>query len=126
MGQEACHGRGGWSRSGIRCLRFYDTLTRDAGQDRCYTPRMERPITILYFAWLREMIGCAQQSLPLPAGVTTVADLMRYLGETSPAHEAAFAPNRKVRCAVNQEFADPETPIHPGAEIGFFPPVTGG
>jgi molybdopterin synthase sulfur carrier subunit len=31
-----------------------------------------------------------------------------------------------VRCAVNQEFADPATRIGPGDEVAFFPPVTGG
>ena len=87
---------------------------------------MEKPLTILYFAWLREQIGTARQELPLPQGVATVAGLIAHLAAQSPAHEAAFAPNRKVRCAVNQEFATPDTAIHPGDEIGFFPPVTGG
>jgi sulfur-carrier protein len=87
---------------------------------------MQPPLTILYFAWLRELIGTATQTLPLPEGVTTVAALIHYLARTSPAHAKAFAPDRKVRCAVNQEFATPDTPIAPGDEIGFFPPVTGG
>jgi molybdopterin converting factor subunit 1 len=87
---------------------------------------MERLLTILYFAWLREQIGTSRHDLPLPEGVTTVAGLMAHLAASSPAHASAFAPNRKVRCAVNQEFAGPETPVHPGDEIGFFPPVTGG
>lgn len=30
------------------------------------------------------------------------------------------------RLAVNQEFADLETPIHDGDEIAFIPPVSGG
>ena len=33
---------------------------------------------------------------------------------------------RTVRCAVNQEFAEPATLVHPGDEVAFFPPVTGG
>lgn len=87
---------------------------------------MEKPLTVLYFAWLREQIGTARQELPLPPHVTTVAQLMRHLAAASPAHAAAFAPERKVRCAVNQEFAGPDTPVAAGDEIGFFPPVTGG
>jgi molybdopterin converting factor subunit 1 len=87
---------------------------------------MQRPLTILYFAWLRELVGTSTQTLPLPEGVTTVATLMQHLAKTSPAHAAAFSPERKVRCAVNQEFARPDTPISSGDEIGFFPPVTGG
>jgi sulfur-carrier protein len=31
-----------------------------------------------------------------------------------------------VRCAVNQDFADPTARVGPGDEIAFFPPVTGG
>lgn len=87
---------------------------------------MEKPLTILYFAWLREQIGTTRQDLPLPPGVGTVAGLITWLAAQSSAHAAAFAPARKVRCAVNQEFATPDTAIHPGDEIGFFPPVTGG
>jgi molybdopterin converting factor subunit 1 len=87
---------------------------------------MQKPLTILYFAWLREQIGTSSQDLPLPEGVTTVAALMAHLAAHSPAHATAFDPSRKVRCAVNQEFAGPNTPIDPGDEIGFFPPVTGG
>ncbi len=87
---------------------------------------MQKPLTILYFAWLREQIGTPRQELPLPVGVTTVGSLMDWLVKTSATHATAFAPNRKVRCAVNQEFAGPETPVLPGDEIGFFPPVTGG
>jgi len=87
---------------------------------------MEKPITILYFAWLREQLGTARQDLQIPPGVTTVKDLINHLAQTSQAHAAAFSPTRKVRCAVNQEFADPSSPVRPGDEVGFFPPVTGG
>jgi sulfur-carrier protein len=87
---------------------------------------MQKPLTILYFAWLRELIGTSTQSMPLPDGITSVAALMRHLAATSPAHAAAFSPDRKVRCAVNQSFATPDAAIAPGDEIGFFPPVTGG
>jgi hypothetical protein len=87
---------------------------------------MKKPLTILYFAWLRETIGLSGEELPLPDGAATVADLVRHLSQRGPAYATAFAPSRKVRCAVNQEFADPATAIGPGDEIGFFPPVTGG
>ena len=38
----------------------------------------------------------------------------------------AFAPGKRWRVAVNQQMADPATPLKPGDEIAFFPPVTGG
>jgi molybdopterin synthase sulfur carrier subunit len=31
-----------------------------------------------------------------------------------------------VRVAVNQEHVDLDHPVHPGDEVAFFPPVTGG
>lgn len=87
---------------------------------------MNKPLQILYFAWLREQIGVAEEALPLPGGVATVADLIAHLSARGAGYATAFGPQRKVRCAVNQEFADPSTPVHPGDEVGFFPPVTGG
>lgn len=86
----------------------------------------EAPLTILYFAWLRERVGATQEHLPVPAGVATVGDLIVWLSGRSPGHASAFANRRTVRCAVNQEFADPAAPIGPGDEVAFFPPVTGG
>ena len=41
-------------------------------------------------------------------------------------HAAAFQNRKTVRCAVNQEFADNGSPVRPGDEVAFFPPVTGG
>ena len=86
----------------------------------------ETPVTILYFAWLRERTGTSQESLVPPAGVGTVGDLIAWLAERSPGHASAFANRRTVRCAVNQDFADPTTRVSPGDEVAFFPPVTGG
>jgi len=83
-------------------------------------------VRVLYFAWLRERVGRAEEALPLPAGIATVGALMAWLQERDPAHAAAFANSRLVRVAVNQEFADPDAPIGDGDEIAFFPPVTGG
>jgi molybdopterin converting factor subunit 1 len=81
---------------------------------------------ILYFAWLRERVGTAEERIALPPDVSTVGELVALLRERSPGHAAAFAAARTVRCAVNQEFADPGTQIRPGDEVAFFPPVTGG
>lgn len=86
----------------------------------------EAPLTILYFAWLRERTGVSQESVAPPAGVGTVGELVTWLAKRSPGHASAFANRRTVRCAVNQEFADPVTRVGPGDEVAFFPPVTGG
>jgi sulfur-carrier protein len=85
----------------------------------------EAPLNILYFAWLRERIGTPEETLPLPPGVASVAELIEWLKAKSPVYAAAFD-TRSIRCAVNQAFADPSTPLSPGDEVAFFPPVTGG
>jgi molybdopterin synthase sulfur carrier subunit len=87
---------------------------------------IDAPLTILYFAWLRERTGTAEETVTPPADVRTVGDLNAWLAERSPGHASAFANRRTVRCAVNQDFADPAAPIGPGDEVAFFPPVTGG
>ena len=83
-------------------------------------------LRILYFAWLRERTGMGEEEVRLPEGVATVGDLVAWLGARGPGFRAAFANTRTVRCAVNQDFATPETAVHPGDEVAFFPPVTGG
>jgi sulfur-carrier protein len=80
-------------------------------------------ITVLYFAWLRERTGVSEESVSLPATVMTVADLVDVLAAR---HATAFQNRRAIRCAVNQEFADPATVLQAGDEVAFFPPVTGG
>jgi len=85
-----------------------------------------RSLHLLYFAWLRERVGRSEETLDLPEGVATVASLTEWLRGRGDGFAAAFAPGVPVRCAVNQEFAGPDTPIAAGDEVAFFPPVTGG
>jgi molybdopterin synthase sulfur carrier subunit len=87
---------------------------------------MAGPLSILYFAWLRERIGVSEEKLSPPESVATVADLMGWLASLDQRHASAFKDSRTVRCAVNQEFADLATILRPGDEVAFFPPVTGG
>ncbi len=81
---------------------------------------------VLYFAWLRTRIGHAEEDVDLPPSVTTVAELVDHLRGLSDAHAAALADMKAVRCAVNQDFAQPDAAISAGDEVAFFPPVTGG
>ena len=98
----------------------------DASNPRGLADDERSPLTILWFAWLRERTGTAEEHLSPPAEVATVGALIDWLSARSPRHAAAFQNRRAVRCAVNQDFADPATPILPGDEVAFFPPVTGG
>jgi len=81
---------------------------------------------VLYFAWLRERVGVAEETVAPPEAVRTVAALAAWLAARSEGHAAAFAERGAIRCAVNQDFATPDTPVSPGDEVAFFPPVTGG
>jgi len=82
-------------------------------------------VKILYFASLREALGCAGETLELPPGVATVAALRSHLAARGEAW-AALETHRNLRSAVNQRVAGPEAPVASGDEVAFFPPVTGG
>ena len=81
---------------------------------------------VLYFAWMRERMGRSEEDLSPPPGVATVGALVEWLRARDAAGTAAFAQAAVVRAAVNQEFAQPDTPVRDGDEVAFFPPVTGG
>jgi molybdopterin converting factor subunit 1 len=84
------------------------------------------PLKILYFAWLRERTGRAEEEIALPDGVGSVGELMAWLRARDAAHAAAFVNPRVIRAAVNHVFAGPDTALVAGDEVAFFPPVTGG
>lgn len=81
---------------------------------------------VLYFAWLRQRVGFAEEEVAPPASVADVAQLMAWLARRSDGHAAAFAEPGQVRAAIDQEFAAADAPIGAATEIAFFPPVTGG
>src|SRR5258706_12150069 len=69
----------------------------------CDWPREEADVKLLYFAWLRQKIGRAEEQMSPPASVTTVASLVDYLRTRGAGYEAAFQDLKLIRCAVNQE-----------------------
>jgi len=81
-------------------------------------------IKVLYFAGLREQLGTAGEDLEVSPA--TVAGLRSMLMARGGAWQSALAQGKALRVAVNQEMAQPSTPVKPGDEIAFFPPVTGG
>jgi molybdopterin synthase sulfur carrier subunit len=83
-------------------------------------------LKLLFFARLREDLGTSLEELTLPADVGTVAALRAHLLARGGAWATALAHGRALRVSVNHEMADPTTPVKPGDEIAFFPPVTGG
>jgi sulfur-carrier protein len=83
-------------------------------------------VTLLYFASLRETVGTGRESLDLPSTVNTVASLIEFLVLRGPQWREALQVSKGVKCALNQEVVDIDTALADGAEIAFFPPVTGG
>jgi molybdopterin synthase sulfur carrier subunit len=83
-------------------------------------------IKLLYFAGLREQVGTRGEDLEVSPEVTTVAGLRTLLMNRGGAWQTALAQGKALRVAVNQEMAQPATPVKPGDEVAFFPPVTGG
>lgn len=81
---------------------------------------------LLYFAWVRERVGVAEEDVEVPAAVTTVGALLDWLATRSPGHAAALADRGAVRVGVDQDFAATDTSIVGASEIAIFPPVTGG
>lgn len=81
-------------------------------------------IHVRYFASLREALG-PQETVELPAG-STLGQLRDQLLARAGRHAEVLARGRALRCALNQTMADENTPVPEGAEVAFFPPVTGG
>ena len=83
-------------------------------------------IRLLYFAWVREKVGRADETVELPREVETVADLVRWLRTRGPEYAAAFERGDVIRCAIDQNHVKPAAAVRGAREIAFFPPVTGG
>lgn len=87
---------------------------------------MSEPVTLVYFAWVREKIGRAREEVVLPGSVQTVADLIEWLRSRGPEYENAFARAGVIRSAINQTHVKASASLKDAREIAFFPPVTGG
>ena len=80
-------------------------------------------ITVLFFATLRDVIGARSLALQLDEGVTNIKQLRAALTARYP----AAADNLAVAlAAINEEFAFDHDSFADGAEVAFFPPVSGG
>lgn len=73
---------------------------------------------MIYFASLRESMGRLEEHL-VAEGLHCVGDVWRAVDQNRPMPQ-------RVLCAVNKDYATPETPVRDGDEVAFFPPVTGG
>jgi molybdopterin synthase sulfur carrier subunit len=83
-------------------------------------------VKLLYFAWLRARIGCAEEEIELAPDIKDVAGLLDWLRSRGGRYAEALRDLSVVRVAVNQDYVGAEHPVREGDEIAIFPPVTGG
>ncbi len=81
---------------------------------------------LVYFAWVRERVGLAEEVVDIPGDICTVADLVAWLATRGEHYANAFAQPDVVRAAIDHTHVKPGTAIAGAREIAFFPPVTGG
>jgi molybdopterin synthase sulfur carrier subunit len=83
-------------------------------------------LKLVYFAWVRERVGKAEEEIVPPPSVTTVAELMNWLGGRGEEYAHAFENPKVIRAAIDKSHVRPDTAIAGAREIAFFPPMTGG
>lgn len=81
---------------------------------------------LLYFAWVRERVGKAEEVLDVPSEVRTVGELMTHLARQGDNYASAFGNTKFIRAAVDRAHVRHDAPISGAGEIAFFPPMTGG
>jgi molybdopterin synthase catalytic subunit len=74
-------------------------------------------VRVRLFAMLRERAGAGEIELELPDDAR-VQDALDQV--------ARLTAGVKVVMAINEEYADPQSPLHPGDQLALIPPVSGG
>lgn len=83
-------------------------------------------LTIVYFAWVREMIGLDEERVARAQPGMTIADMVERLVERGSPYAQALSDPSRLRAALDQQFAPLDTVIGDARELALFPPVTGG
>jgi molybdopterin synthase sulfur carrier subunit len=81
---------------------------------------------VLYFAWIRERVGKAEEDVSPPASVATVGELVQWLAGRGEEYAYAFENPKVVRAAIDRVHVQPQAAIKGAREIALFPPMTGG
>lgn len=79
-------------------------------------------VKLLFFATLRDRAGTKSAEVELPDG-TTVAALKDRISQDFPNLKSSIP---SVLVAINREYAPDEMIVPDGADVAFFPPVSGG
>jgi len=81
---------------------------------------------IKYFAWVRERVGKAEETIEPPASVRTVGELIGWLSGLDEGYAHAFENPQVIRAAIDHAHVRPDVAIAGAREIALFPPMTGG
>jgi sulfur-carrier protein len=81
---------------------------------------------LIYFAWVRERVGKAEEEVAPPPSIATVADLVEWLAGRGEEYAHAFENRKVIRAAIDRRHVPPNTAIAGAREVAFFPPMTGG
>lgn len=81
---------------------------------------------VVYFASVREALGCDGEDHLVPESVTTIVEFVDHLSGISPRYRSAFADRSKLRFALDSHMANADAVLGDAAELAIFPPVTGG
>ena len=81
---------------------------------------------LLYFAWVRERVGKAEEQIDPPAEIKTVGELMQWLAGRGEEYAHAFENRKVIRAAIDRAHVRQDARIAGAKEVAFFPPMTGG
>jgi len=83
-------------------------------------------LKVLFFARIREELGCASLELPWEAGAANLEALQERLCRNGDGRWREVLCQDNLIRAVNQQVVEGNHRLADGDEIAFFPPVTGG
>ena len=83
-------------------------------------------LDLSYFAWVRERMGVAAETVELPPAIADVAGLLGWLAARDERGAAAFAEPHRTRAAIDGVMMGPDAPLARARDVALFPPLTGG
>ena len=81
---------------------------------------------IIYFSWLKEILGISEENIRPPKNIKNVENLIKWLSTKSIKHKKVFLKSKNIHCAINHKIVNKSNKIKNKDEIAFFPPFTGG
>ena len=87
---------------------------------------MARSVKMIYFSWVRERIGKAEEVLDLPENLATIGDMLDWMTSLGEGYAYALEAPDVIRVALDQQHHANDQPLGDAREIAIFPPMTGG